>query len=61
MLLNLIFLVVLAHIFFRNKIIFKIPSKIDTDAMDDSMGINDNDQELVEINVTPMKLILIWV
>ena len=50
MLLNLNLLVVLSQIYFSNKKTFKIPSNVDSDAMNFSMGINGNVQKLGETN-----------
>ena len=42
--------VVIDHIFFWNTKIFKIPTKVDADATDYFMGLNENEQELGGIN-----------
>ena len=50
MLLNLHFFVVLSHRFFSNTKTLKIPSNVDYYAIDASMVLNNNYQELRETN-----------
>ena len=55
MLLNLHFLVVLAHIFFSNTKKLKIPGKVDTNTIDASIGENNNDQKPGETNANEVQ------
>ena len=50
MLLNFHYLVVMVHIFCSNTKIFKIPIKVDANATDVPMGLNENYKEPGETN-----------